>query len=173
MIDQLIKEIDDALEHGLYIVALNSALTLPDICGKVAYPKLAGKRARYIRWFEEHVGKYERSPRFKDDEKMPYMSGEIVYALRCALTHEGNPSIRLSDHNLTSFKLLRTPDYTWGGSSGYCDSNGERTIEIAIWNLCFKLCCNAKRYYEENKDKFHFNYRIEDVKWLKKMPWIK
>ena len=41
MVDQLVKEIRKALENELYFVALNSALTLPDICGKVAYPNKA------------------------------------------------------------------------------------------------------------------------------------
>ena len=36
MVDQLVKEIRKALENELYFVALNSALTLTDICGKVA-----------------------------------------------------------------------------------------------------------------------------------------
>ena len=166
MINQLITEIKAALEHGLFLVALNSALTLPDVCGKVAYPEVQGKKAKYVKWFDEHIGRYERFPDDGDDDGMPYMSGEIVYALRCSLTHEGNPSIRLSEHNLTSFKLLRTQDYMYGGSSGCSEGGGDRTIEIAIWNLCFKICVTAKRYYEDNRDKFHFNYSIEDASWL-------
>ncbi len=170
MINQMIKEVEAALENGLFLVALNTALTFPDICGKVAYPDLDGKKKRYIKWFEEYIGQYEHFPADKNDSKMPYMSGEIVYALRCSLSHEGNPSIRLSDHNLASFKLLKTDNMNYAGSAGYMGEGEHRTIEIAIWNLCFKLCSLAKYYYEENKDKFKFNYTIEEFppKWMRR-----
>lgn len=39
LIEQIIKEINTCLKNGCYIVALTIALTLPDICGKVEYPK--------------------------------------------------------------------------------------------------------------------------------------
>jgi len=38
MIDKLIEEINLALDNNLYIIALNTSLTLPDICGKAEYP---------------------------------------------------------------------------------------------------------------------------------------
>lgn len=36
--EQIIKEINDCLEHECFLTALGMALTLPDICGKAAYP---------------------------------------------------------------------------------------------------------------------------------------
>ena len=45
MVERLINEIYMALENRLYLVALNTALTLPDICGKAEFPEL-GTRAR-------------------------------------------------------------------------------------------------------------------------------
>ena len=162
MINQMIKEVELALENHLFIVALNTALTFPDVCGRVAYPDKSGKQRKYIAWYDENVGKYNRPPNQTDD-KMPYLSGEMVYALRCSLTHEGNPSIRLSDHNLVSFKLIRTDSLNYGGSASFIGDGECRTIEIGIWNLCFQLCRAAEYYYKENKDKFAFNYTIEDL----------
>lgn len=46
---KLIEEINLALDNNLYLVALNTALTLPDICGKAEYPDL-GPTARYKKW---------------------------------------------------------------------------------------------------------------------------
>lgn len=38
MIFRLVQDIRKALENELYFVALSSALTLLDICGKASYP---------------------------------------------------------------------------------------------------------------------------------------
>lgn len=48
MVIQLVQDIRKALENDLYLVALSSALTLLDICGKVAYPDESSSRKRYI-----------------------------------------------------------------------------------------------------------------------------
>lgn len=57
--EQLIKEINDCLEHECFLTALGMALTLPDICGKAAYPTdtVAG---RYIKWTNEYISAYEK-----------------------------------------------------------------------------------------------------------------
>ena len=160
MINAIVKEIYESLDQGLDMVALMSALTLPDICGKAEYPELK-PHERYVKWFDEFIGKYERD---EEDAKtnMPYLSGEIVFDLRCALLHEGNPSVNKENQKLISFRLLKTKDMMHGGSSSV-DSNGEnRTLEIAIYNLCWKICRLAEWHYNNNKDKYKFNYIVED-----------
>lgn len=72
MVIRLVQDIRKALENELYFVALSSALTLPDICGRVAYPAERSSRKRYILWYDEEIGKYEKNPEDKDD--MPYLS---------------------------------------------------------------------------------------------------
>lgn len=65
MVFRFVHDIRKALENELYFVALSSALTLPDICGKVAYPDERSSRKRYILWYDEEIGKYERIPKTK------------------------------------------------------------------------------------------------------------
>lgn len=163
MINQIVKEVEICLDNECYIAALTSALILPDICGKAEYPN-EKTSLRYKKWYYEWIGQYEKCP--DDEDDMPYLSGELIYSLRCSLLHEGNPDVDLNKNNLTSFKLLITDNYMSGGSATiYHDSNGNhgREIEIGIKNLCFKLCRLAKVYYEENKDKFNFNYTLVKV----------
>lgn len=160
MINAIVKEIYEALDQGLDMVALMSALALPDICGKAEYPELKPKE-RYIKWFDTFVGDYERD---QEDIRtnMPYPSGEIIFDLRCALLHEGNPTVNKEKQNLVSFKLLKTKDMMHGGASSV-DSNGEnRTLEIAIYNLCWKICRLSEWHYNNNKDKYKFNYIVEN-----------
>ena len=64
MIIRLVQDIRKALENELYFVALSSALTLPDICGKAAYPTERSTRKRYILWYDEEIGKYEKNRLF-------------------------------------------------------------------------------------------------------------
>ena len=62
MVLRLVQDIRKALDNTLYFVALNSALTLPDICGKVAFPEKRNKE-RCILWYDEEIGKYEKNPK--------------------------------------------------------------------------------------------------------------
>ena len=55
MVNRIIKEIKVALDNECYIVALMGALTLPDICGKSAYPNVERVGDRYKRWCDTYV----------------------------------------------------------------------------------------------------------------------
>lgn len=160
MIYKIIDEINKCLDNECYIVALMTALTLPDICGAIEFPNdLEG--ARYKKWYAEHIGAYESYPR---DKNMPYPSADVIYNLRCSMVHNGNPSVNCAKTNLTSFELWITKDMSSGGSASYCSETGERSLELGIRNICFKICALAKSYYDQNKEKFKFNYTIRDLR---------
>ena len=93
MVQRLVDDIRAALDNDLYFVALSAALTLPDICGKAAYPRLSTTN-RYKKWFNKEIGRYEKNPHQVSKEEMPYLSGEVIYSLRCSLFHEGNPNVK-------------------------------------------------------------------------------
>ena len=58
MLDKIF-DIKRALESGAYLSALALTLTLPDICGKAAFPDLKiGER--YRKWYDENIAKYDR-----------------------------------------------------------------------------------------------------------------
>lgn len=178
MVNRIIKDIESSLKNECFLAALALALTLPDICGKAEYPN-EGNGKRYIKWFDEYIGKYEKPPEIFDDtnktkalnDDMPYMSGEIVYSLRNCFLHQGTPSIdtgkiREPRCQVTHFTLI-IACATNGGSSSIpnnCFMNSERrTLEINIINLCCKLCLTAKSYFEDNKEKFDFfQYDLQD-----------
>lgn len=169
MIFRLVQDIRKALENELYFVALSSALTLPDICGKAAYPNERSSRKRYIFWYEEEIGKYEKDP--NDKENMPYLSGEVIYSLRCSLLHEGNPnmnndSLRTGlpiDH--FSLVIEQAKSFEIYSDSSLITNFGNQNIRkysMNVRRICMILCNVAESYYKENRDKFHFNYEIVD-----------
>ena len=94
MINRIIEEIKVALDNECYIVALMSALTLPDICGRSAYPNLISSGARYKKWCDEYV--YSKIHHTDEDgigSGITYLNGEIIYDLRCCLLHQGSTDI--------------------------------------------------------------------------------
>lgn len=175
MVYRIIREIESALKNDEFLAALALALTLPDICGKAEFPNEKSVGVRYIKWFDDNVGNYEKPPQSNDGkttefDDMPYMSGEIVYSLRCCFLHQGTPNIEKEKIHepqckVTHFTLIVANAVNGGGSmvskSNFADP--ERTLEINIVNLCWKLCLVAKAYYEDNKDKFDFfDYDLQD-----------
>ena len=182
MLLQLIEDMNRALEHDCYFAALAIALMLPDICGKAKYPK-AKVGDRYIDWYNEYVGRYEKSPKNEDcpDEvDMPYLSGEVVYSLRCSFLHQGNPNIekvKIKDGTckMDRFTLLiqKKNEFDLYSDSASVTRQGidpkamgetERCYEVNIRRLClvFSLCASA--YYREFPDQFDFfHYNIVDL----------
>ena len=69
-----------SLDSDCYLTALSIALMLPEICGKAEFPNEKVFK-RYIKCYDEHIGKYEKTQKFYEND-MPYLSGEIVYNLR-------------------------------------------------------------------------------------------
>ena len=175
MVYRIINEIESSLRNENFIAALALALTLPDICGKAEFPDEKRVGHRYIKWFNDYVGKYEKPPKSNDGKNtefddMPYMSGEIIYSLRCCFLHQGNPNIEKAKIHepqckVTHFTLIVANAINGGSSMVSCNSfsDSERTLEINIVNLCCKLCLVVKAYYEDNKEKFDFfEYDLQD-----------
>lgn len=172
------NDINRALECECYLSALSLALTLPDICGKALYSEEASTKKRYISWYDEWIGQYEKNPSDKK-EQMPYLSGEVVYQLRCSFLHEGNPNIDKDkikeernkiDKFVLKIRKIRTPidigvDTSVVITNPYIkERNHIVQYDVDIHRLCFLLTQCALKCYEKEKDKFNFfNYKIQDM----------
>lgn len=171
MIDRIIQDIRGALDNNLYFAALNCALTLPDICGKAEYPTERSSKKRYIDWYDKEIGFCERKPEQNETEEMPYLSGEVIYSLRCAMLHAGEPNINgdsvKNKPDIDKFSLVvqkAQPFDIYSDSSSIIDFGGEhtRSYRMNIRRICLIMCSIAEAYYRENKNKFHFDYEIID-----------
>lgn len=163
MMQQLIDDVNKALSADCYYAALSLALTFPDICGKAEFPqdKIA---QRYIKWYDEYVGKFEQCPCGRcHDTPMPYLSGEVIFNLRNSFLHQGTPNIDINKikdavNKIEQFELIlesKKPFDIYADSSGIC--NGYiKTYRVNVRRLCQILCHCAKSYYEGNLDKFTF-----------------
>lgn len=171
MIDKIINDIDVSLENGAYLSALALALTLPDICGKAAYPTYKVGN-RYKQWYTDYVEALLK-PFSQAAEDMPYLSAEVVYSLRNSFLHQGTPNIETSQVSEDRCKvdqfILVIEDENEIDQSLSCVSYGKnfeivnRELTVDIRTLCYNLKTAAKKYYDSNKSLFNFfNYTLVD-----------
>lgn len=170
MIEQMVNDINKALDCEAYLAALSLALTLPDVCGKAEYPNL-GNGERYKKWYDENIGKYETY----DGQTNPYLSGEVVYSLRNSYLHQATPNIdetRIKDsqNKINEFILQIEPKNQFDiyGDTSLINHFGtmeERVYCVNIRRLCLIITQTALGYYKRNSEKFDFiKYKVKYTK---------
>ena len=176
MVNRLISDIDIALDAKAYIAALALMLILPDICAKVEYGKQKRNKEFYIKWFDENYSQFEEQIFIDEEYPLPYLSGEVVYQLRCMLLHQGTPNIDTTkiknpsckiDHFILITESKKESDI-YVGCASYQSICGceptDRTYELNIQQFWKKLKAIVLAYYKENKAKFEsFQYSIIDI----------
>lgn len=78
--DDFLSQIEKALDNNLFFVALQSVLSLPDICGALQTDDDVRSKTRYMEWFDEYGKKYIRCQ----------MTAEDCYNFRCSMLHQGS-----------------------------------------------------------------------------------
>ena len=100
-----------------------------------------------------------------------YLSGEVLYNLRNAILHQGNPNIVSSEIKdirckVDEFNLVIGSTFSGDTSSVHYGNDQQivyRRLDVNIVNLCTKLTRTAEGYYCENHEKFNFfNCTIDD-----------
>lgn len=156
-----IAEIRSALDLELYNCALAVSLTLPDICGKTAFPKENSSAKRYKDWFSLYAEPLFTVPATKfPEEKMvhvTWINAEECWALRCAVLHAGNyetEHIKLMDIKIHAHKR---------DNRNY--SHMLRDSRSTDWDcilLCETLCAAAEKYHNSVEDKSTFD--VDEVR---------
>lgn len=86
----LIADIEKALKYNCFRSAIGLALTLPDICGQVAFPKEKSVGKRYEKWCDEYLNNKDFITTGTDSVSNKIISGQMCYKLRCCFLHSGN-----------------------------------------------------------------------------------
>ena len=86
------------------------ALTLPDACGKLAYPQSKTNKERYIKWFDEYANICTKFPDYIIPD-LPHMDGKVLYKIRCSFLHESSNDLG-EEFNLNKFLFI------WNGACG-------------------------------------------------------
>ena len=75
----LINELEFCLSNKMFIVSLNIALTIPDICSALQSENGCTTGKKYANWVDKYI-----SPKYNQS-----ITGDDVYKLRCASLHQG------------------------------------------------------------------------------------
>lgn len=152
---QRIQEIRNCLTYKCYEGALALALTLPDICGQIAYPSdKVGKR--YTEWFQKYIpAEYFECPLSGFEEQT--FNGEMCYQLRCHFLHSGDIDITIDEKSrIDIFELdVAEGEYELTGYL-YRISGNQRITRIGVNYLCNCLCDRAEQFYDAWADKSAF-----------------
>ncbi len=91
----LIKQIEHAVQTGIYYLALYASLTLPDICGAMESEDGQAHKQKYIGWFDKYVASSYIAC------GQPTLTGKVCYFYRCAVLHQGR-----AQHPKLNFKRI-------------------------------------------------------------------
>ena len=167
-----IEEVELNIEDGRWQSALALVLTLPDICGDIAFPEII-KRYRdgravldrnqrptrdvvnqFIRWFDTYA-----APFFKVSAQdiSLYICGERCWQLRCEYLHQNKGFANTEDNTSIRFHL----GVNCGTSVCQLDrigsDNSLTDIRIDIEQFCRRMCQAARAYYEVEHTEKDFN----------------
>lgn len=167
-----IEEIELNISDKRWQSALALALTLPDICGGIAFPEIV-KRYRdgrvmldrqkkpsrdvggqYTRWFDQFA-----APFFKlnPEDENPYICGNRCWQLRCEYLHQNKGFINEEAEDEVRFHL----GVNCGSSLCRFDTaevrDGVMDIRIDIEQFCLRMCSAAKSYYDSCKEEKDFS----------------
>ncbi len=96
----LIEQIRKGLDNHLYLLCLNSALTLPDICGAMQRTNGEASGQSYRDWFKQYV-----EPNFD------FLTAGECYDFRCRMLHQARSTPKLSKGKGTAQQNI-TPTYS-------------------------------------------------------------
>lgn len=181
MLDK-INDINVALSNKSYLSALALSLTLPDICGEIAYPHFKHKNGKrnvgkqYATWFDNWANQYfaDNTGWTKDytKAKNPYFTGEMCYSLRCSFLHDGNSDIKnWGNKEDEDFYYSYEFELAIGGadSFGLSWTNPSskimktKTVRVNIDKLCESICLAAENYYREKDPSLFKDHKINFI----------
>jgi len=179
-----IGEIEQNIRDERWQSALALALTLPDICGGIAFPEMVKKYrdgktmidrygnptrdigAQYTAWVDQYAAEFLK--RDASDER-PYINGDRCWQLRCEYLHQNKGFVNTEEGQEYHFHL----GLNCGTSVCQFDQTtmqGEaEEIRLDIQQLCQRLCLAARKFYNdyhETKDFSLYNTPVIDfIQW--------
>jgi hypothetical protein len=146
---RLVDAVRQAMAQQNWYAGLSLAMTLPDICGKMREPQNSSSR-RYIAWVDEYLtpGWTHTLTTFGGDERqLRFLNGADMYALRCALLHEGSDDIlgQRVREVLAGFEFRAYPQ---PGMIVHLNLLGPR-LQLQVDVFCEEVCVGVEQWLAE------------------------
>ena len=140
---RFLHSIDLAIGAHDWYGALSTALTLPDICGRIEAPD-QGSKLRYIDWFNRYLLHQYSATVGANGNIHVFLHGEDCYALRCSYLHEGGGTIveQRARRALDSFHFITPPV---NGNLVHMNQNGN-VLQLQVDIFCQDMCTAVDRW---------------------------
>ena len=93
-VDAVLEDIGRALDAGVWLGALITALMVPDICAALEQADGRTSGARYRAWYERYLS-----------SAYPRLTADDCYSLRCGVAHQGRMGHQNSQYGRVIFTL--------------------------------------------------------------------
>lgn len=145
MMEFILKEIEKALDCGLYYLALQATLVLPDICGALGSSNGKSDNEKYKNWYNHNV----------KDMRTNSMSAEDCYYFRCSCVHQA----RTQHHKSTYSRIMFIVPNSVFTLCGYTIIND--ALHININTFCRDMVAAVRTWESALKDTPNFtrNYQ--------------
>jgi hypothetical protein len=139
-----LKEIDQAIEHRLYYLAVSVALSIPDICARLELPRgHEVKEKHYVAWIERYFLALNDYPMF--------LKGIDLYQIRCGVLHQGASAGHRklkTRYNHVFFCVLGADGK---GTTATVYKEGATSIELDSARFCRDMIKTARAWYKAKK----------------------
>ncbi len=144
LMERFTSSLRASVDQQNWYVALATALTLPDVCGRLVNPT-QGSGARYSAWFDAWVapGYTANLPQIGAH---CFLTGSDCYALRCSYLHEGGGDItqQRARQALDDFHFIIPPRK---GISVHCNQL-DNTLQLQVDQFCLDIADAVDRWAE-------------------------
>ncbi|EPZ5432205.1 TPA: hypothetical protein ACPVW8_004591, partial [Vibrio parahaemolyticus] len=139
--------------------ALSTALTLPDVCGRLESPE-QGSKARYVSWFQVWMQPLYTRKIGVDRQEHTFLYGEDCYALRCSYLHEGGSNIeeQRAKKALENFHFI-TPI---NGMHVHCNQVNN-TLQLQVDVFCLQIADAVDLWSESVKSNSEVQARLSNL----------
>ncbi|MBM4869353.1 hypothetical protein HYO49_22915 [Vibrio parahaemolyticus] len=148
-----------AVEVQDWYGALLTALTLPDVCGRMVNPDL-GSKERYVSWYQHWLQPLYTGRVGADKKEHIFLHGEDCYALRCSYLHEGAGNIeeQRAKKALEDFHFITPPQ---NGSVHRNQINN--TLQLQVDTFCLQVADAVDAWLESVSDDVEVQNRLTSL----------
>jgi len=145
--ERFTSSIRESLEAKNWHAALFMALTMPDICGNIAYPNLKHAGEKYRSWFQDHL----------HETYTDYLTAAECWALRCSMLHAGKDKVSKNKGILEALdRIYFTPNPPH-------KARINNTLTLNIQSFCEDICSAVDAWYKSVQTDAHAMKQIESL----------
>lgn len=141
--EDFLQQIEEALDYNLYYIALQSSLTMPDICAALESQNGETTKSKYLTWYNKY---------FTADI---WLTAEDCYYFRCANVHQAKTTHENSNYTRILFIEPQTVPITMHN----CILEDSLCIDVNIF--CRDMISSVRSWINSIKgtEPFETNYK--------------